>query len=274
MKPPLTPSQQAVRLQGRHRVIGVATLMLLVVVFVPWLLGPSRAPRNATGQDSEPFASPGVLAGSANDLNAGVPPVPNMPLPQYASSAPTVASIPMPEAASPVPTVRGDGALPAEAGPIRPDQPAASSREPSTPPQGGLSSVVPTLSSQEGHSHQEQSPTPPQASTSSPATVQTLSSQEGHSHQDASSTPHPEVASDVSHGNIVVQVGVFTEQAKAKSLLKKLSKQGIHAHMETAHFKEGTRLRVRIGPLKTRAELKKLTQHLDQMGIKSMLVAP
>ncbi len=220
MKPPLTPAQQALRLQGRHRIIGVATLMLFVVTLLPWLLAPARAPRAGPTLEVQSASFSGSLA-SAPVIPAQAPAsLPGLALP----TAPTAPTVPVPDAhppqeASPAP--QGSAALPRQPVPDAPPAPLAGTHPP-----------------------QEASPAPQE--------------------------PAPVVAS----AHVVLQVGVFSEQAKARSLLKKLEQQGIHGHMEVVRFKQGPRVRVRIGPLKTRSELKKLQQQLDQLGIKSMIVTP
>ncbi len=71
-----------------------------------------------------------------------------------------------------------------------------------------------------------------------------------------------------------VQVGVFSDRAKAQALVKKLDGQGFHAVGEEAHYKDGARVRVRIGPLHSKAEALAVTRQLEQKGIKSMVISP
>ncbi len=71
-----------------------------------------------------------------------------------------------------------------------------------------------------------------------------------------------------------VQVGVFSDRGKAKALIKKLADHEIHAVGEEAHYKDGARVRVRIGPLNNKAEAVAMTHQLDQLTVKSMVISP
>jgi DedD protein len=71
-----------------------------------------------------------------------------------------------------------------------------------------------------------------------------------------------------------VQVGVFSDRGKAQALVKKLADHEIHAVGEEAHYKDGARVRVRIGPLHNKAEALAMTHQLDQLSLKSMVISP
>ncbi len=71
-----------------------------------------------------------------------------------------------------------------------------------------------------------------------------------------------------------VQVGVFSDRSKAQALIKKLADHEIHAVGEEAHYKDGARVRVRIGPLNNKAEAVAMTHQLDQLTVKSMVISP
>ncbi len=71
-----------------------------------------------------------------------------------------------------------------------------------------------------------------------------------------------------------VQVGVFSDRGKAQALVKKLADHEIHAIGEEAHYKNGARVRVRIGPLRDKAEAIAMTHQLEQLSLKSMVISP
>ncbi len=71
-----------------------------------------------------------------------------------------------------------------------------------------------------------------------------------------------------------VQVGVFSDRGKAQALVKKLADHELHAIGEEAHYKEGARVRVRIGPLHNKAEALAITHQLDQLNLKYMVISP
>ncbi len=73
----------------------------------------------------------------------------------------------------------------------------------------------------------------------------------------------------------LVQVGVFSDRSKAQALVKKLNDQAIHAFSEVEHVKDGPRvIRVRIGPLRSRAEALAMVHQLERMGQKPMIISP
>ena len=86
----------------------------------------------------------------------------------------------------------------------------------------------------------------------------------------------PETAAAPSDSRSVfwVQVGVFQDRGKAQALVKKLADHEIHAVGEDAHYKEGVRVRVRVGPLHNKADALAMTRQIEQLGLKSMVVAP
>ncbi len=230
--------------------------MLLVVAILPWLLAPSRAPRVASegGQESFP-ASRTVSNVPVRQATAQ----PASGLSPNDAGAPPVAAVPLPEA-QPTPADRAWSPAPQQLLPAAPTVSASDTH----PPQGA--SALPT----QAHPPPSASALPTEAQPPQGASVPTSKVPPPQGVSVPPAEPPPAATSNP----IVVQVGVFSEQTKAHALLKKLEKQGIHAHMEVARFKEGSRVRVRIGPLKTRSELKKLLHQLDQMGIKSMIVTP
>ena len=71
-----------------------------------------------------------------------------------------------------------------------------------------------------------------------------------------------------------VQVGVFKDRGKAQALVKKLADHEIHAVGEEAHYKDGVRVRVRVGPFHNKTEALAMTHQLEQLSLKSMVVAP
>ena len=76
------------------------------------------------------------------------------------------------------------------------------------------------------------------------------------------------------HGQFLVQVGVFKDHKRAQALSKKLEQSGLQVQTEEVHYKEGVRVRIRVGPLESRAQAGNAMHQLDQMGIKSLLVTP
>ncbi len=61
-------------------------------------------------------------------------------------------------------------------------------------------------------------------------------------------------ASAAVEGRMVVQVGAFADAAKAREVRLKLEKAGLKTYTQVAETKDGTRIRVRVGPFATKAE--------------------
>ena len=72
----------------------------------------------------------------------------------------------------------------------------------------------------------------------------------------------------------LVQVGVFSDHHRAQALARKLEQEKLPVISEEVHYKEGVRVRVRLGPFEARADASNVVRRLDQMGIKSMMVGP
>jgi DedD protein len=60
----------------------------------------------------------------------------------------------------------------------------------------------------------------------------------------------------------VVQLGVFSNPERARELVNKLNKQGIHAHMET---------RVQLGPFANREEAEKAQAEMRKLGMQALV---
>ncbi|MEW6678351.1 MAG: SPOR domain-containing protein [Pseudomonadota bacterium] len=63
-------------------------------------------------------------------------------------------------------------------------------------------------------------------------------------------------------GNLVVQMGVFSEPARAEELVQRLRKQGISARMET---------RVYVGPFLNRQEADKAREEMKRLGLDGLI---
>lgn len=71
-------------------------------------------------------------------------------------------------------------------------------------------------------------------------------------------------------GNLVVQVGAFSDVAKASARQDELAKQGFKSHIETA----GGISRVRIGPFPTRADAEAMLKKLSAASIDGVIATP
>jgi DedD protein len=71
----------------------------------------------------------------------------------------------------------------------------------------------------------------------------------------------------------IVQVGAFSEEAKANEVRNKLEKAGFKTYTHVATTKEGPRTRVRIGPFTSRDEADKVAQKIKQLQLQPAVLA-
>ena len=71
-----------------------------------------------------------------------------------------------------------------------------------------------------------------------------------------------------------VQIGAFASDKGAKEQLARARKTGLKAYTERIETSKGTRIRVRVGPFKTREEAEKARVRLKAAGIDSAIIAP
>ena len=71
----------------------------------------------------------------------------------------------------------------------------------------------------------------------------------------------------------VVQVGAFSDEAKARDVRAKLEKAGFKTYTHVADTKEGKRTRVRVGPFGTRDEADKVAQKIKQLQLQPAVLS-
>jgi len=70
----------------------------------------------------------------------------------------------------------------------------------------------------------------------------------------------------------VVQVGAFSDEAKAREVRSKLEKAGYKTYTHVADTKEGKRTRVRIGPFTSRDEADKAAHKIKQLQLQPQVL--
>lgn len=90
----------------------------------------------------------------------------------------------------------------------------------------------------------------------------------------APTPPEPRKESGPADRRYLVQVGVFGDRRKAGALAHRLELEKLPVYSEDVRYKEGVRVRVRLGPFPGKSQAMGVVRHLDQMGIKSMVVTP
>ena len=70
----------------------------------------------------------------------------------------------------------------------------------------------------------------------------------------------------------VVQVGAFSDEAKAREVRVKLEKAGYKTYTHVADTKEGKRTRVRVGPFTSRDEADKVAHKIKQLQLQPQVL--
>lgn len=74
-------------------------------------------------------------------------------------------------------------------------------------------------------------------------------------------------ASEAVVGRYVVQVGAFADPVKAREARLKLEHAGLKTYTHVAETKDGSRIRVRVGPFSTKAEADKAAQKVKALKL-------
>jgi DedD protein len=80
------------------------------------------------------------------------------------------------------------------------------------------------------------------------------------------------VASADLEGRLVVQVGAFADEAKAREVRQKLERAGLKTYTQVAETKDGKRIRVRVGPFATRADADKAASKIKGLDLPAAIL--
>jgi DedD protein len=72
---------------------------------------------------------------------------------------------------------------------------------------------------------------------------------------------------------LVVQVGAFADEAKARETRARLEKAGLKTYTQVADTKDGKRIRVRVGPYESRAEAEKAATKIKSLNLPAAVLA-
>lgn len=78
---------------------------------------------------------------------------------------------------------------------------------------------------------------------------------------------------DASEGRFVVQVGAFADAARAREVRLKVERTGLKTYTHVAQTKDGERIRVRVGPLGTKAEAEKVADKIKKIGLPAAILS-
>lgn len=108
----------------------------------------------------------------------------------------------------------------------------------------------------------QEAPPPPRVSNAPMRTTQAAAPTSSPAPAVAPRAPLPTHAATALGEPYLVQLGVFSEPARARELVDRLKKQGIRAHLET---------RVHLGPFANREEAEKAQAEIRRLGLKGVL---
>lgn len=80
-------------------------------------------------------------------------------------------------------------------------------------------------------------------------------------------------ADDAASGRVVVQVGAFSDEAKAREARLKLEKAGLKSYTQVAQTKDGKRIRVRVGPFASKADAEKAASKIKTLDLPAAILS-
>ena len=239
---PAPESVEAMRTRARHRLIGASVLVVLGVIGFPLLF------------DSQPRPIAVDIAIEIPDKNTVKPLAGSAPVkPAKPAADVVVESDAGKEHVSPAPAVpasrvaTGSVAV-AKAEPKLVDKPVVK------PPEKTASKPA-----------DKPADKPPAAPSDDGAKARALL--EGKEAVKAASAPAAAVA-----GRFVVQIGAFSDVAKAHEARVKLEKAGLKTYTQVVQPKEGKRIRVRVGPFESKGEADKVAEKIKKLDLPAAIL--
>ena len=253
--PPKSESIEAMRKRALHRLIGAAVLVLAGVIGFPMLF------------DSQPRPIAVDIPIEIPDRNKARP----------------VAVAPVAEAPVPAPSASGQVAAPAKSTDIitelKDDKPAPKSEEkvavvPAKPAVDAAKSVAAPLPKADAKTETKTESKPKPEAQSAEAKVDTKSEAAASKAQDAAKAQalldgKPAAGGE---GRFVVQVGAFSDAARAKEARTKLEQSGLKTYTQVVETKEGQRTRVRVGPFSDKGEAEKAAQKIKALALSATVL--
>lgn len=82
----------------------------------------------------------------------------------------------------------------------------------------------------------------------------------------------PPAAASTANERVVVQVGAFADEARAREARQKLERAGLKTYVNVAQTSDGKRTRVRVGPFDSRAEAEKAAARVKALGLPAAIL--
>lgn len=233
--PPAPPqSVEAVRRRARHRLIGASVLVLLGVIGFPLLF------------DTQPRPIAVDIPIDIPSRQAPAAPAKAAPAPE---AKPAEQAAPEPTRAAPLPMITEEKS--AEKVAEKPEPKPEPKAEAKAPAQAEAKPEP----KPEPKPHSEPKPAAPSEAARAAALLE-------------GKTPAAATAAQ----RVVVQVGAFADEARAREVRQKLERAGLKTYTHVAQTAEGRRIRVRLGPYDSRAEAEKVASRVKALGLSAAIL--
>lgn len=271
-------AMREVRARARRRLMGATVLLLVGVIGFPLLFEtqprpipvdlPIEIPARTAAGAADASSHPGARRTASAAPLAASGPAPESVSYDARPSAPPPASAPATTAAthrSPLASLAAALASgPASSGPAAAAYIAPSMRAPASPSKPAPRPAAPaTVAKPAPASHTPGPVLPPPATATRPSPAAILA--------DSAATNPPDAAAN--GGRFVVQVGAFLGDAKVREARAKVEKLGMKTYTQPVQTPTGKRVRVRVGPVATRAEADKIAARLKADGLQAVVLS-
>jgi len=256
---------EVMRRRARHRLIGAALLVLLGVVGFPLIFDTQPRPIPVDTRieipDRDkvaPLVVPAVVAPPAASTEAApvVAARASEPVAKVAKPAPEHAVVPAP--------VHKDASKPA----------FTEAKPPAVANKSETRSAAKSESRSEARTEPPavvvRSPAPPVASVNEADRARALL--EGRSGKVAAATLGATPTAAAGGDRFIVQVGAFSDEAKAREARQKLERAGITTYTQAVQTKDGMRTRVRVGPFQGREQAEKASAKIKALGLPAAIL--
>lgn len=261
--PTAAESVQAMRTRARHRLIGASVLVLAGVIGFPLLFDNQPRPiavdipieipdkNKVKPLGNQPVSPAPVQSGGVIDETA---PPPLATAPATPEQAPKVVPAPAPVVVAPKEEIIA----------LAKPQPAPAAAKVETKPE--------PKPEPKPESKQAPAPKPTADAAKAQALLEGKEPAKVEPKPAATAPVAAEHNADAGKGRFVVQVGSFTDMAKAREARLKMEKAGFKTYTQEVQLKEGKRLRVRIGPFETRALAEKAAEKAKKLELSGAIL--
>lgn len=242
MAQPVTDDEIWQRKQARRRLVGAIVLVLLVVVFLPWVLDDKPKPLTKNVDIQIPAIDP-----PEKKFGTPAPTTPVAPVPEPVPTPSTASPGPAPETSM---APSATGATPSTPAPSTPSEakvelPVAGAAAPEVKPETSTSMVdtpVPPVNTEPAAEESKKKP----ANAEKPAAKKPVAD---------------------SGRRFIVPLGTFSKEDNARRLVSRVRAEGLPVVMEKFRSDGGQQIRVRLGPFSSELSAERARRVVVQKGI-------